>query len=87
MFIDLPVLADLATLHKKRQTMIDENLRQQNRRRREFQYEVGGEVFIKTVDPKKLDFRAHGPYTITRVFQNGTIEVHRNPQVVERLNV
>ena len=87
MFVDLPVIVDLLAMQDKRQALIDENLRRQNAKRREFRYEVGGEVLIKSVDPRKLEPRAHGPYTITRVFTNGTVEVRRNPQVVERLNI
>ena len=44
-------------------------------------------VLIKAVDPSKLEPRAHGPYTITQVYTNGTIDVRRNPQVIERLNI
>lgn len=87
MLLDLPVITDLLTIQEKRQVMIDENLRRQNQKRREYRYEVGGEVLIKTVNPSKLEARAHGPYVITRVYTNGTLDVRRNAQVVERLNI
>ena len=60
MFVDLPVIVDLLAMQDKRQALIDENLRRQNAKRREFRYEVGGEVLIKSVDPRKLEPRAHG---------------------------
>ena len=85
--MDLPVLVDLEMIRQKRQLLIDENVRRQNQKRREFHYQVGQEVLIKTVSPNKLQPRAHGPYTITRVYVNGTIDVRRNAQVIERLNI
>lgn len=87
MFVDIPVMVDLLTIQEKRQVMIDNNLRRQNEKRREFQYQVGGEVLIKAVDPSKMQEKAHGPYVITQVYTNGTVDVQRNHNVVERLNI
>jgi hypothetical protein len=87
MFLDLPVLSDLLTIRDKRQELIDANLSRQNAKRREYRYTIGQEVLIKTVDPSKLDERAHYPYVITRVYTNGTMDVRRNHQVVEKLNI
>lgn len=87
MFLDLPLIADIVQIREGRQVRIDENLRRENRRRREWNYRVGQEVLIKTVTPTKLESRAHGPYVVTRVFTNGTVEVRRNAHVVERLNI
>jgi hypothetical protein len=87
MFLDLPIIADLVLLQEKRQVMIDENLRRQNLKRREFVYEVGQSVLIKAVDPRKMDARAHGPYPIMQVFTNGTVAIQRAPHVLERINI
>ena len=87
MFLDLPLIADLALIQEKRQVLINENLRRQNLKRREWHYHVGGEVLIKTVDPAKMEARAHGPYTIVQVYTNGTLDVRRGPHVIERLNI
>ena len=87
MFLDLPFIADLITIQGKRQQLIDKNLRRQNQKRREFKYEVGQEVLIKSVNPNKLEPKAHGPYVIKQVYTNGTIDVARNPYVTERLNI
>ena len=86
MLLDIPIIVDLLQLQNKRQVLIDENLRRQNRKRREWNYAVGQEVLIKAVDPTKLEPRAHGPYTIVQVYTNGTVDVRRNPHIVERLN-
>ena len=87
MFLDRPLKADLVTIQQKRQQLIDENLRRQNTKRREFVYEVGQLVLVKTVNPNKLKPRAIGPFPIQRVYQNGTIDIKRTPYVTERINI
>ena len=41
----------------------------------------------KTVNPLKLEPRAHGPYTITQVYTNGTVDVRLRPNIIERINI
>eukprot|EP00957_Ditylum_brightwellii_P018187 1370688-Ditylum_brightwellii.AAC.1 len=43
MFLNLPIIADLLNIRDKRQVMINENLRRQNPKRREWDYMVGQE--------------------------------------------
>ena len=64
----------------------DENLRRQNKERREFNYSVGQEILIKTVNPDKLKPGAHRPYVITRVYTNGKVDIQRSEIVTERIN-
>ena len=85
--MDLPVVADLLSIQDKRQALIDENLRRQNLKRREHRYKIGDEVLIKVVDPNKLEPKAHGPYPVVATNTNGTIDVRRNPHVVETINI
>ena len=87
MFIDLPLIADLVDIQQRRQLRIDENLRRQNQKRREYHFQVGQQVLIKTVDPNKLQPRAHGPYPIVQTYTNGTIDIARAPHVTERINI
>lgn len=87
MLLDLPVIVDLVRIQQGRQLLVNENLRRQNAKRREFDFRVGGEVLIKAFNPRKLDERNQGPFTITQVFTNGTVEVQKSPQVFERLNI
>ena len=87
MFLDLPIVADLLLIQRKRQVLIDENLRRQNQKRRPFDYAVGGRVLVKVDDPSKLQERARGPFVITRVHTNGTVTIMRTPHVTERINI
>eukprot|EP00957_Ditylum_brightwellii_P180080 13717791-Ditylum_brightwellii.AAC.1 len=47
-------------------------MHQQNLKHREYDYAVGHKVLIKAVNPAKLEPKAHVPYAITQVFNNGT---------------
>ena len=67
--------------------MIDENLMRQNKKRRYFYYAAGQEILIKAINPSKFEPRAHGPYRIQRVYTNGTIDVLRRENVIERINI
>ena len=87
MLLDIPVIVDLLRIRNNRQLLIDENLRRQNSKRREFHYQVNQEVLIKDSSARKLDPKAEGPFRITQVFTNGTVQVQRNPLVRERINV
>ena len=87
MLLNIPVIVDLESIRQRRQFLVDENLRRQNAKRQEFDYAVNGEVLIKTTNPGKLDPKMEGPFRITRVFTNGSVEIRRNNQVYERLNI
>ena len=87
MFMDLPFVADLLLLRNKRQALIDYNLRRENLKRRNFDYEPGMEVLELTPNPNKLGKLTRGPFTIERVHCNGTITIRRNANVVDRINI
>ena len=87
MFLDIPIIANLIGIQRKRQIVIDENLRRQNQKRREFNYAIGQEVLVKTVNPDKLEPRAHGPYLITWIYTNGTVDIQRSEHVTEIINI
>src|SRR5210317_1641306 len=87
MLLNIPVLIDLASIQDNRQLKINENLRRQNAKRREFDYSINDEVLIKVPKPNKLEPRFQGPFRVTQVFTNGTVEIQRTNQVFERINI
>lgn len=91
MLLDIPYIADLITLRNKRQLRIDENLRKENNRRRNYDYAIGDRVYelSKIKDPlfSKIRVQAKGPYTILQVHTNGTVTIQRTNQVIDRVNI
>ena len=90
MFLDIPLIADLATIRNHRQALIDENLRRQNLKRRSFDYQVGQQVLILNSDihPAKLDpTSTEGPYEIIQVHTNGTVTIRKSAFVTDRINI
>ncbi|CAJ1945362.1 unnamed protein product [Cylindrotheca closterium] len=71
MLLNIPVIVNLLCMQQKRQYKINENLRRQNAKQKEFDYRIGGEVLIKNTDGKKLDPKYRGLYSITNFYTNG----------------
>ena len=80
MFLDIPIIADLIAIRERRQLLIDENLKRQNRRRYEHHYKVSDYVHVRVYDSKKGDDRLHSPYKIQDTRTNGTVVVVRNEE-------
>ena len=91
MLLDIPYTADLITLRNKRQLRIDENLRKENNRRRNYDYRQGEYVYelTKIKDPlfSKIRIQAQGPYQILQVHTNGTLTIRRTNNVIDRVNI
>ena len=87
MMIDVPYVANFLLLRDKRQALIDYNLRRENNRRRNFDYQVGEYVLELKKDPTKLGIRTTGPYRIEQVHTNGTLTIRRGPGLVDRINI
>ena len=78
MFVDVPVMTDLIALRERRQLLIDKNLQRHNRKQYNHHYRVNNWVMIKKYDPWKGDDRLHGPYQITEVRTNGTVQIQQD---------
>ena len=87
MILNLPMVADWATIQQNRQQFIDQRLIKANCRRFSYDYQPGQEVLKLAYKPNKLEARAHGPYPIEAVHTNGTITIRLSPHVVERLSI
>ena len=87
MLLNMPFIADLQNLQQNREQVVDSNLQQANLHRHDYDYTIGGQVLIKTVDPNKLQERYHGPYPIRQVHANGNVTIQLRPGIAERINI
>ena len=68
-------------------TIIDDNARRANLRRRFRDYLVGDSVLLIVKDPATLQERVQGPFTVAQVQVNRTVTMERAPGVHERINI
>ncbi len=66
---------------------IDENLRRANSKRQNHDYQPGDECLVIHHDPKKLEPRKLGPFTIGHVHINDTITIHQDVNTTECLSI
>ncbi|MEM7284022.1 MAG: hypothetical protein AAF438_20635 [Pseudomonadota bacterium] len=89
MFLNVPLFADLITLQKHRQGLIDKRLLRANAQRIKHEYIVGNKVwkrrYLNLSD--KLQSTMTGPFPITQVHTNGTVTIQLKPDVQERINI
>jgi hypothetical protein len=67
MFLDIPLLTNVATICQNRQQLINENLCRDNLKQRLHDYQPGQEVLLLILHPKKLEPRAIGPFPVHQV--------------------
>lgn len=87
MFLNVPLIADWQSIAQRREHFINENLRRENARRRQYDYVPGQKILKKVHDPTKLGVRTSGPYTVLRTHVNGTVTINLRPGVSERINI
>jgi len=87
MFLDIPLTADWLVIQQRREQLVNESLRRQNKKRRSFDYEQGQQVLKRVLSPTKLGLRNKGPYRIEQVHTNGTLTIRLRPGVFERISI
>ena len=87
MFLNIPLMADWQLLNKKREHLVNENLRRANLKRRRFDYKVNQQILKKLHQPTKLGEWYEGPYKIEQVHVNGNVTIQLRRGVTERLNI
>ncbi len=90
MFLDLPLYADILTLQKHRQQLVDKRLLQANAQRIRHDYKVGDPILKKAVLnlSNKLCPSFTGLFDIIAVHTNGTVTVRLSDHhTTERLNI
>ena len=70
-----------------REHFVNENLRNTNKKRRQYDYEASQKVLKLVHKPTKLRVRTEGPYTIERVYVNGTLTIELCDGITGRLNI
>jgi hypothetical protein len=87
MFLNIPLVADILTLTKNRQALIDRRLLQANRRRTRHEFKVNQYAFVTNYGRDgKLDLVKQGPYQIIQVHTNNTVTLRRG-QIEERISI
>ena len=89
MFMDIPYVADIVAIRNNRQLLVDKRLLRANARRVRHDYAVGDMVWKKMHlgFSDKLLPAVTGPFPITQVHTNGTVEIRLKPNQTERINI
>ena len=77
MLFDIPYIADWNKIGEHRQRQTDHNAERENKKRVDYDYQVGGKVLIRKdgILRKTESCYDSEPWTITLVHTNGTIRV------------
>ena len=86
MVINTPFIADWEAIKQRKQQIIDKNNKMENSKRKEHIYRVWDQVLFKNKWAQKYKRPYKGPYTITKVWENGTVTL-RMGAVQNRVNI
>ena len=87
MILPIAIKADWDLIRNRKQKEIDRNNARENRSRVAHEYKEGDQVYVKKPGIlRKLEAPREGPYPISKVFNNGTVDVKRGA-VTERTNM
>ena len=87
MMFNLTSLINWKELMIRKQQLVDQANLRENAKRIDFDYKIGQQVYIlKDGIQRKLDSPKMGPFNITEVFTNGTVNIQRGA-ITERINI
>ena len=87
MIFPMKINVDWAVIQQKRQKEIDRNNARENKSRIDHTYKPGDSVALTVPRlQRKVNKPRLGPYTVTKVYTNGTIRIQRG-KVSERVNI
>ena len=79
--------SDWDSIRAKKQKLINENNKKENKKRTPYEYKVGEKIMLKTESKTKYgENQYEGPYVIVRVNDNGTIKF-RKKNVIDTYNI
>ena len=74
-------------IQKRKQDIINKSNKKENKNRIHYEYKVGDQVLLETPGIlRKLSTPRKGPYPVTKVYQNGTIQIQKGI-ISERVNI
>ena len=78
-FLNVSFVADWQYIKERKQRLIVQNNRKENRRRTPHTYHVGDRVMIRLMPSRKHgSFKYTGPHTLTRINDNGTVKLRKD---------
>ena len=88
MFLPIKFKANWALIEQRKQAEINKSNAKENKSRLNHQYHVKDKVLLTRpgVVPKLTDPRT-GPFEITKVHNNGTVEIQKSPSVTKLVNI
>lgn len=89
MFLDVPIIADLIAVCKRKQLLIDQNLMRHNKKQYDYHFKVGQFVMLirKNWDKYKMKPRLKGLYLIEEARTNGTVSLRMSPDCVQTVHI
>ena len=88
MILPISVQADWNRIKNRKQKEINRNNERENQKRIDYTYKAGNKIWLKKEGiQRKLSAPRNGPYTITKVYNNGNLEVQTSDAVTERVSV
>ena len=74
-------------IQKRKQDIINKSNKKENKSRIPYEYKVGDQVLLETPGIlRKLSTPRTGPYPVTKVYNNGTVQIQKGI-VTERVNI
>ena len=86
MVLNITHNADWAAIKTRKQALINSNNKRENKKRIAKDYNVGDEVLLERLRARKYERPYDGPFRITRVYTNGTVQLQKGA-VSERVNI
>ena len=84
---NIPFTANWNDIRKRKQSIINKNNIQENKKRRQYQYSAGDKVLVEArITDKYSEPIWNGPYLVTKVHDNGTLRLQRGV-VSETVNI
>ena len=86
MILNVKHEANWEYIREWKQDLIEKNSKAENAKRIPHTYEIGDEVFLRRGNENKYETPYQGPYTITQINENGTVQMKIN-NVEDTINI